>query len=1356
MQTGSDTSTGGAPEPERPAPARWSRVAGHALTTLRIFLRSIEVFLWAAFFALALFFLGLRYWLLPNVERFRDEIVATVSASIGLPVTIEGIGADWRGLRPQLELVNVRVFDQQGREALLLPSVTNVVSWRSALFLNLRLHSFAVEDLKVSVRRDAAGGITIAGIPLSEERGDGSLADWVLAQKQILVRNAEIEWIDETRGAPPLRLTDLDFRLTNDDDEHAIGLSAKPPRELGSSIDLRAELVGKSVKELRAWNGRVYAELGNTDLSAWRAWVDYPVDVRSGQGALRMWVTLVEGRLRRAVADVSLSGVTARLGKDLPMLELSGLQGRLSGRYTSKGYELGTRALRFESGRGVDLLPTTMRLAIEYPAGGALMTGAFSADRVDFAPLAHVVESLPFTPELRLRLAELAPRGGLLEARFDWRGEPAQPTTYTARTRFADLAMKPWGRIPGFSGLTGSLDASEKKGTLYLAAQKAVLDLPKVFTEPRIALDALSGQVGWEVGAAAGGLPLQFNLSNLSFANAHVAGTAYGRYTWTGEGPGVIDLSAQLARADARQIGKYMPLAIGPLTRGWLDRAVIAGTGSDVRLRLRGDLRDFPYLDASKGQFQVAAKVSNGQLDYVEGWPRLEGIEADLLFERDRMEVVGRKGRILGAAVSGVRVSLPGLGTSAPRLKISGTVDGPSADFLRYIQQSPVRRMIDGATDGMQAAGRGQLRLNLDLPLEDLERSRVEGSYQFSANGLSVDSRLPQIERAGGRVEFTENSLNVRDVRGSLFGGTVNVSGGTRPEGGILISARGDATVAGMRGFFDHPWKRYLSGASSYTASLQSRNRSTRIVFESNLRGVTSEMPAPLAKPAQEALPLRVEIVPDETGDRISLAIGSVAVTAAGTATGTVAGAATGSAAATPAGGVATAPAAPRNLSAEFVRRREGDAIVVLRTGVGLNQPARLPERNGLLLAGALPALSLDAWMPLIASADAVPSPAPASGTPQTSTFDLRLGAMDVYGRRLSNVALRAGSDARGWQASMTASEIAGDIGYRNEGRGRLTARLSYFTPPPEAPGPQLTTAGKANEYPAVDLVAERFSYRGKQLGRVEVVAQPEGVNWRIERLANLNPEAVLTGKGLWTLGTIAPPIPGTAPGGAARTALEFSLDVNDIGKYLDRIGYPETVKAGTARLSGRLAWNGDPLNIDYPSLGGDLSMQAEGGQFLEIEPGIGKLVSLMSMQMLPRRIALDFRDVFSKGFAFDRITSSMRIEKGVMSTRDFKMRGPAAEVDVSGETDLSRERQTLHVRVVPQLGDTASTVVGLLNPIAGVATMIAQRILKNPLGQIFAFDYAVTGTWIDPKVEKVAAVPVQPAAPAEPAPAPR
>ena len=157
----SGAAAGAAETPVRPRPG---------VDPTRLLARSAEALLWAIFFTIAVFFLTLRYWVLPNVERYRADIVAAVTEAVGLRVTVERISADWRGLRPQLELVNVRLFDANGREALVLPSVVNVIAWRSLLFLDLRLHAFEVDELKLSVRRDAEGRITVAGILLEPEK----------------------------------------------------------------------------------------------------------------------------------------------------------------------------------------------------------------------------------------------------------------------------------------------------------------------------------------------------------------------------------------------------------------------------------------------------------------------------------------------------------------------------------------------------------------------------------------------------------------------------------------------------------------------------------------------------------------------------------------------------------------------------------------------------------------------------------------------------------------------------------------------------------------------------------------------------------------------------------------------------------------------------------------------------------------------------------------------------------------------------------------------------------------------------------------------------------------------------------
>jgi uncharacterized protein YhdP len=165
----------------------------------------------------------------------------------------------------------------------------------------------------------------------------------------------------------------------------------------------------------------------------------------------------------------------------------------------------------------------------------------------------------------------------------------------------------------------------------------------------------------------------------------------------------------------------------------------------------------------------------------------------------------------------------------------------------------------------------------------------------------------------------------------------------------------------------------------------------------------------------------------------------------------------------------------------------------------------------------------------------------------------------------------------------------------------------------------------------------------------------------------------------------------------------------------------------------------GNPQSIDYPSLTGNLKLDAKQGQFSKIEPGIGKLLGILSLQAIPRRITLDFRDIFSDGFAFDQITGNVDIARGVMTTSDLKIDGPSAKVEIGGSANLVSETQNLRIRVLPTIGEGVSLAGALLiNPIVGLATLVAQKILKDPLSQMLAFEYGVTGTWDDPKVEKL------------------
>ena len=289
--------------------------------------RTLRFALWGAFIAWVVFavlVLALRYVVLPNVGMYHGQIEQALSRAIGQPVTIGAIEARWQGLNPDLVLDDVAIADRQGKPAFSLEQVETVLSWQSLWRGRVTLSLLVLERPVLHVRRETSGRITVAGIE-TEDEGDPAFAEWVLEQKRIRVRNATIVWEDRLREAPQLALEDLQFALDNRGRRHRFGLSAAPPSELAARIDIRGEVNGALDEAIEHLSGKIFVQLDYADLAAWRSWVDYPVDLSQGHGALRIWGDLQDGQ-GTATADLALEEVRIRLGKKLPELDLSSLR----------------------------------------------------------------------------------------------------------------------------------------------------------------------------------------------------------------------------------------------------------------------------------------------------------------------------------------------------------------------------------------------------------------------------------------------------------------------------------------------------------------------------------------------------------------------------------------------------------------------------------------------------------------------------------------------------------------------------------------------------------------------------------------------------------------------------------------------------------------------------------------------------------------------------------------------------------------------------------------------------------------------------------------------------------------------
>ncbi len=1272
--------------------------------------------------------LAVRYFVFPALDDYRGRIADALTRQLGQPVSIQNITGAWDGWNPRLSIAGFAIHDRQRPKdappVLSLPQVDLIIAWTSLPAMDVRLKELVIERPELFIRRDRAGRLHIAGFEIDPDaqNEDTGFTDWLLRQRLIVVHDALVSWNDELRRSPQLVLDHVMFRLERGFNVHRFGLVGTPPADLASPLDFRGEVTAASFRDWRQAKGRFFVRLDYADVGLWREWVPLLKPVEAGQGALRMWFDFADGQPTSMVADLELTDVRARARENLPALELAHLGGRVTFANAPGKREITTTGLSFATASGATLAPMAMTASMTQDAQGAITGGTVVFDRLEVAPLSIVAEHLPLSDEWRRDLAALALRGSVSNGRFAWAGPPEAPRRYSGSGAFARFGIAASEALPGAASVSGDFTFDESKGDLKLDSRDMRVSLPHLFTEP-LQFDSAAGRVGWSRTDDG----IRIALEELRFATPHTSGTASGSWRSQPKGPGHIDLKAQLVRADARNLDRYLPLTLSADVRDWLRRSIKQGTASDVRMALAGDLADFPFPDPRRGQFLVTFRAAGVTLEYAASWPAITDLDANVRFEGTGMFIEAKKGRVLGTTLGAVKASIPQLGAADPVLTVAGDAAGPTSEFLAFVAASPVDRWTDHALRDLQATGDGRLALKFALPLVNRERVKVDGDYELQSNQLRLGS-LPVLANLSGHVLFSEDGARSRDLALDVLGGRAHLALSSG-DGVVRVNASGTASVANLKGEVDWPLMSRVSGTTDWEVSAQTRAGALSWTLTSSLRGTAIDLPAPIGKAASETVPLRVEV--RETQGKP---------------------------------GEDSLTVDYRNMLRLLAHRTAGadgarvDRALLLvgnaRTGGGN------PDRPGLWVRGQMADLDLDEWLALYAKE--FPRTDPGTATPATfdlNGLDLQVGRLDVFARVLHDLSVNAIRSDRDWRLRLDGREVDGTAVWRGPGpnlpNGRVMARLAHFT----APGPdeitpvhsEVDVSQKAkNTWPALDIEADAFRSRsGRELGALALQAEPTGADWRITKLSLVNPAGRIDANGWWRIAR-----------DRQVTDIELALDTADAGGFLERFGYPVAVRNAPTKITGKLTWKGAPNDFDLATLDGNFALKTGAGQFTKIDPGMGKLLSLLSLQALPRRITLDFRDVFSEGFAFDEITGTFKVENGLMRTNDLALDGPAAAVAITGEIDLARETTALDVRVKPALSTTFSAGAAALfiaNPLLGAAvgagTLLAQKLLDNPLGSIFSYDYRVTGSWSDPQVERVGSR-AQPATAAAGAPA--
>jgi uncharacterized protein (TIGR02099 family) len=943
---------------------------------------------------------------------------------------------------------------------------------------------------------------------------------------------------------------------------------------------------------------------------------------------------------------------------------------------------------------------------------------AIDAD-VSFARLQDVAALAARLPQLdaesRAWLAQAQPQGDARDVLFRYR-----PGTLSARYRLradvAGLGMQPAGALPGFTGVNGVISAHERGGSINLLSQETVLQLPRLFRGP-LPLGNVHGLVDWSHDPDSGAWRVVSDQLDVDGPDGEVhatlALTAPDRQTVP-----YLDFIAAFRNGDGRHISRYLPVAIMPdRVVEWLDQSVRDGRVTRGGMVMHGRLDRLPF-DNVAGRFEVRGQVADGVLDYLPDWPPIEDIDAELVFSGVGMEVRGDAGRIYNSSLGDVFVTIPDMRSEFSILTVSGDVQGDTADQLAFLRAAPpLHELVGRSLSDLKVEGRSRLHLDLAIPLGralSAHEVKVAAQARLEDNALRLGAWDKLLDRVNGTLLIDNDGIRGERVRARVLEQpatldikTVNTASGPL----VQVKSQGVLNPAALVTRYVPLWKERIGGEGRWTASLRLPLRQNggpkKLRVEALLDGVQVRLPEPLTKPAGEALFVEVDAELSEAEQKLSVEYGN-------------------------------------RVAAAVQLVKEGTDVRVTRGEIHFGEgSARLPKQPGVRVSGNVEQLSLDEWR-ADAAFDAWWSAAGNAprGAPLLYDVDLHCNRLAAFGQPLRDARVKVTRGAKEWRATVLSNEFSGQLLVPFDlALAPIVMNLERWRyVPTEGPGRH---ALDPREIPALEITSERFSYGDVDFGRLQLKASKFAFGWRVDKLEMNAPLTMVNGSGVWTYD-------------GKQHQSRFDLDVisENVGKTMSTFGYADSIAEGTGRINLRAAWAAPLPDVEPGLIDGKLTLEFKDGRLLEVNPGAGRLFALLSIQTLPRRLSLDFSDLFAKGFAFDEIRGDFRLEHGEAYTSNLAMDGPAAKIRTAGRIGLNDRDYDQLVRVVPDLTGSVPTLTGILaaSPQVGIVTYVLGKIFQSQIDAATGVDYTITGSWEHPRVERVvtAAGPNLPANPAE------
>ncbi|WP_458069553.1 YhdP family protein [Rhodanobacter sp. BL-MT-08] len=1248
--------------------------------------------------------MALTQLLLPLLAQHPEWVAAQLSERLQRPVSFASMEGRWTPSGPLFVMHGVTVGAQNGRAGapLQVPESELKLDFGGWLAPSRHLVNLHVRGLELDLVRGADGGWHVNGIGVAGGKSKQPLSLGPLSM-DLWLENLRVV-ISDAQPGKNYTLLAPQLRLSRQGDHIRFGGLLQRD---GASAQLRT--AGRFRED--GSSGHLWLGADDIDLKQLLFGIDMDgYTAEQGHGKLAAWLDWYRGKVVGSTIRLDLDQLSVRHA-DGARAGVSSLHGMAGLRRTADGYNV-----RWAGDDG-----SLLALNLHQPAGQPIRVGV-AARELQVAPL---LPWLALKPDLGLPLAQWLgsghPRGDLNRLALQWNQTDGVQAIDVA---FTGLAIDPVGKLPGVNSLHGELRGDTEAFSLELPAQPATLQFPQGFRQP-FALTNLSGTLAvwpdngdWHIGVDA-----------LDFAGAGYAGDARGEIALPARGGApFLDMYASLDHADLQAAKAYLPInALPPATVSWLDNALVEGSIDQAQVLVRGSLADWPFRH-NEGRFEARAPVSGLVFDYGKGWPRGEGLDLVASFVNNGLSAEAAAGQVLGVKVDHAAAQIPDFADPVLDLSVQGS--GSGASLMEFARKSPIGSAQAETLAKLNLGGSGAVDFHLALPLARPNEGQVTGTAQLKDADLTAPEWNLKLDKINGPLRFDGHGLQ---------GGPLDVGFRGQPSKLQLAIAGGNADPnttfsAQLTGNYqlaellqDYPTLKWLvplaDGRSDFTIGFTiahpagSTALTQTLSVDSPLTGMTLNLPVPLKKSASESLPLQLTLGLPVSGSDLRLALGQVAR-----------------------GHFRLADGAQKPLAGTIA--------------LGSDMPNDLPAQ-GLRIRGHAEQLDITGWVQHVAASGSGDGPSLESldiSTAQAALFGYPFGAMQI----------KAKPQADAISVDVDAASMVGNfnIPTREMGKRGITARLQKLYWPKEAstpanangrpnPSPPAGAAASGSSSPTVTAAPEAMPADNPantginpaalppfhlwladlrlddaRLGEARLETWPTAAGLHIEQLRAISSRVQITAGGDWD---------GSATDSHTHMKIDFAAA--DLGGMLSAFGFQGLVDGGKTSDRLEASWPGAPSALTLASMDGTLNVHVSNGRIPEVSsPGAGRLLGLASVAELPRRMTLDFGDVFGKGLAFDSMAGDFRLANGTATTDNFKIHSSAAEISITGRTDMRAKKFDQQIVVVPHAGNSLPIVGAVVGgPLGAAAGFAVQGLLGHGLNKAVGARYKITGSWDKP-----------------------